>query len=418
MKRYGLILLLLLAPQLWAAEDQAIVRMEIIPETVSVGEPATMRVTVLGPTWFTRPPVFPSFEIANAVVRLPPDSSMPFSEQVDGETWSGIVRDYEIYPLLAARYSLGGQMLKVSIANPGKDPVLVDVAMPEASLQAIVPAGSEGLDPWLAGRELTLSRNIEGDSDSLEAGDAVVARTVAEIDGLPAIFLPPLYPDLQIEGVSVYADSPLVEDGDTGRRTEQHTLVFAYGGEFTLPAIELDWWNTESESLEKVSVAAMTLTVTGPPAQIAKPVEEAGRDWKALVVKAVAAILLAYLLWRLARVMVVRARQRAKKVKASESYAFKQLVRACAGQDKARVYHSLLAWLERLAPSLDAHRFIRDYGDKSLEEAFAALSEHLYQNPEQQVDLRALASGLEKARQTYQRQQSAGSHTLLPPLNP
>ena len=61
------------------AQQSPIVRVSVTPETVSVGESAELRVTVLVPTWFPRPPVYPAFELANAITRLPADSSYPVS---------------------------------------------------------------------------------------------------------------------------------------------------------------------------------------------------------------------------------------------------------------------------------------------------------------------------------------------------
>ena len=69
-----------------------VVQIDLQPDTVTVGEAATLRVTVLGPTWFPKPPVFPSFEVPNAIVRLPPDSSRPTSAEVNGERWNGVSR--------------------------------------------------------------------------------------------------------------------------------------------------------------------------------------------------------------------------------------------------------------------------------------------------------------------------------------
>ena len=48
------------------AQEQPIVRVQVTPNSASVGEAAELTVTVLVPTWFTRPPVYPSFELANA----------------------------------------------------------------------------------------------------------------------------------------------------------------------------------------------------------------------------------------------------------------------------------------------------------------------------------------------------------------
>ena len=102
-------------------QEQPVVRVEVTPETVIVGESAQMTVTVLVPTWFTRPLVYPSFELANAMTRLPADSSYPIRERVGNESWSGIVRSYEIYPLLGATYRFSGQSMQITYANQGYD---------------------------------------------------------------------------------------------------------------------------------------------------------------------------------------------------------------------------------------------------------------------------------------------------------
>ena len=66
----------------------------------------------------------------------------------------------------------------------------------------------------------------------------------AELDGLPAIFLPPLLPELDVDGVSGYADVPKLGDGPPARREEKLTLVFD-GSPTTTPrpaAPEIEGW--------------------------------------------------------------------------------------------------------------------------------------------------------------------------------
>ena len=56
------------------AQELPVVRVQVKPESVIVGEAAELTVTVLVPTWFTRPVIYPQFELANAMTRLPSDS--------------------------------------------------------------------------------------------------------------------------------------------------------------------------------------------------------------------------------------------------------------------------------------------------------------------------------------------------------
>ncbi|MCZ6644603.1 MAG: hypothetical protein O7F71_23775, partial [Gammaproteobacteria bacterium] len=59
------------------AEDTPVVRVSVEPDVVQVGETVSVQIVVLSPTWFPKPPAFPSFELANLITRLPPDSSYP-----------------------------------------------------------------------------------------------------------------------------------------------------------------------------------------------------------------------------------------------------------------------------------------------------------------------------------------------------
>lgn len=399
------------------AQEQPLVRVEVTPETVNVGEPANMRVTVLVPTWFTRPPVYPGFELSNAITRLPPDSSFPTSQRIGNETWSGIVRDYQVYPLLGASYRISGQVISVTYANPGSSPVTFDVDVPDIVFRGEVPTGAAQLDPYLAGSDLTLSRDVDGDLSDLAAGDAIVLRYTAELDGLPAIFLPPLAPELQFDGVSVYADAPRVEDGTVARRSEKLTLVFDAGGEFSVPDVELSFWNTESESVEVVTAEGFAISVAGPA--VVPPDTDAAteRRWPQTLAILFAAVVLLVMRRRVPK-MLRSYRAAAERRRQTERYAFEQLQKAIASERPEPAYHALLAWLERLQPGMDARSFARTYGDASLLAAIDALSGGLYNDAAAQIELRSLRGKLATARKLFLQPRSASGSPSLPPLNP
>ena len=417
MRALLLAILVLAASGAWG-QQQPVVRAEVAPESVIVGEAAELTVTVLVPTWFTRPPVYPTFELANAMTRMPADSSYPFRERVGGESWSGIVRTFEIYPLLGASYRMAGQTIAVTFANPGSDPISVDIEVPEVVLRGVVPEGAESLDPYIAGQSLEVGIDVEGDLNDLEVGDAIVITYRAELDGLPAIFLPPLAPDLAFEGVSVYRDMPEVQDGKTARRAETVTLVFEAGGEFSIPGTELSYWNTPSQSIETAASDGLIVSVKGPPAASTTEADAAESRWQRVAAIAVSAIALLAVLWRGFPILLRRYREAAERRRLTEDYAFRQLLSALGSDEPAETYRALLRWIERLEPGMDARSFAAHYGDESLSEALTALSRGLYGGAEGSVDLGPVRRKLQIARRRHFDRNSVSSALELPPLNP
>lgn len=399
-------------------QEKPVVRVQVTPDSVIVGEAVELTVTVLVPTWFTRPSVYPTFELANAMTRMPADNSYTMRERIGNESWSGIVRSYEVYPLMGATYRLGGQVMSITYANPGSEPLTVDVELSELVFRGVVPAGAESLEPYLAGRDLELSLDIEGEQDNLVAGDALVLRYTAELDGLPAIFLPPLVPDLQFDGVSIYEDVPEVEDGTLARRSEKVTLVFDAGGEFTIPDLELSYWSTETKSIETATVAGLAISVEGPPAAPASADEMQRSRWPQItwLIAGLAASLL--IAWRGAPVVARRYREARERRQQSERHAFKLLSRALGSENSETVYAALLQWISRLDTGMSIRQFAAKFGDESLRAAVEALSAGIYSDAGHPGELRSVRSKLAAARRRYLQQCSPRRTPLLPPLNP
>ena len=400
--------------------QEPIVRVTASPQEVAVGESVALQVTVLVPTWFSRSPVYPAFELANTITRLPPDSSYPTSERIGRETWSGIVRTYQIYPLVGATFRLSDQSMTVTYTDPETyKPEKVEVDVPEIEFRARVPTGAEALNPYVAGRRLTLNREIEGETESLKVGDALVVRYTAELDGMPAIFLPPLVVPEEAPGVSIYPDEAVVEDGEPARRSETLTLVFEAGGEFTVPGAEIQWWNREESIVETESVPSMSVSVAGPP--VPSPEEEvpaAKPRWPAILawVALIAAILWALRRWGpqlQARWDAYQYRRRR-----SEGYAFGKLRKALRSGDPATVDQALLTWLERIEPGMGAREFAQRYGDAKLRSRIDEIRHSLYSRNVGAVHLRRLEGPLIAARRRCAKAARERQSLALPPMNP
>lgn len=420
--KYGVALVLAMAAQTAVAQVDPVVRMQVEPPSVRLGEALSLTVTVLVPTYFPRPPVFPDFELANAITRLPPDSSYPTSERIDGESWSGIVREYRIFPLAAATYRIEGTTMRVTYADPGAEPIVRDVAVPDVAFRGTVPDGAEILDPYLAGSALDLALDVEGADGELAVGDAVVLTYQATLAGLPSMFLPMLATGIEDMGgegaVTVYADAPRFDDDDgIAMRTERVTLVFNAGGDFSVPGPTLDYWNTTAEGLRTVRTRSLSFSVAGPPpvneAAAARGAQKRNRWPVALLA---GAFLLA--LGAAHRVGRPAVRLRLARWRASEAYAFRRLRRDLGAQGEDEVYRSVQRWLGRLGPGLGPRAFAASYGDSALRADVDALSDRAFGGRGGEVDLRSFEARLVAARHRYLRCRGVAGDRGLAPLNP
>ena len=114
----SLLAVLLFLPVLALAQTGPQVTVTPPEGDIIVGQPVTLRITVLVPTWMPKPPVYPSIEVPDLLVRLPERATTPTSQKVEGETWSGTTRGYRLYPLARGTYEIPGQDMIVTWADP------------------------------------------------------------------------------------------------------------------------------------------------------------------------------------------------------------------------------------------------------------------------------------------------------------
>lgn len=395
------VLLIFFCFLLWSplrAQEQpsALVRAEIEPLSGTPGQPLRLRVTVLVPTWFLQPPVYPALELPNAVTRLPPNSSFNTNERIAGQNWAGIVRDYIIYPQVAARYELTGQHITLRYADPATNEAIIErVALPAVAFSAGIPAGAEGLSPFLAGTALSLEQSIIPSEVSLQMGDAIERRVSATITGTPAMFLPQLLSATTNSDIKFYPREPRIADSPgargapvTGTREESGLYVFERPGNYRLPGISLRWWNGGKQVVETASLPAITLEVKPPPgADVSPELPVAGRsgfDGPARTAGTGLALLMAGLLaWRYARSLRIWIDRQMETHRATEGHAFRRVMRSLRpemrdAKDVAAFYNNFYGWLHRLAPGSPLEALLRSREVAKLLPSLQALGRSAY----------------------------------------
>ncbi|MBO6508179.1 MAG: BatD family protein [Roseibium sp.] len=362
------------------AQTEPVLRTDFEKTSAIPGQPLLFRVTVLVPTWMPKPPVFPSFEVPNVIVRLPSRASGPTSERIDGETWSGVSRLYRLYPIVPGTFEIPAGTIKVTYSDPeSSQPVETEVSTNAFSLTGEIPDGAENLDPFLAAKSVKLERTVEGETENLAAGDALKITTRISVSGVSPMFVPPVTDQLAVDGLSVYPSDPVISEKEdrgllSGQRTEVMSIVAEFAGDYALPELKLSWYNLDSGSVETVSAPAITFAVTGSTPDT--PPEPEPMDWRSLVFQAALLILGVFLLVLLGRKLVPLVKEnisrRQQAYLASEPHAFRQLKNSIDARSLDRVLRTFQIWHQFYAsPSAN-------FDDRHFEAVLAAIGSRHY----------------------------------------
>lgn len=126
--------------------------------------------------------------------------------------------------------------------------------------------------PWLPARSLSLGESWNPEPDHSQVGDSLTRSLTLKAEGLSSSQLPPL-PVTEANGLRSYPDQPQLSNqvsdrGLIGSREDSQALVPNRSGSIELPAVEVVWWNTHEDHLERSSLPARTLQVANNPSLV------------------------------------------------------------------------------------------------------------------------------------------------------
>jgi len=404
-----------------SAALQPILRANVAPPSVTVGQKTTLMLDVLAPNYMTRPPVTPEFQISNAVTRA--GSTVNLTEQVNGTTYAGVRYEFLIYPQEPGSYSLPAQNVTVTYAAEppaSREAVLVT---PELSFDAIIPDAAQELDPFVAAARLAIRQQIKLSSDPLKVGDSIVRTVTVEADETPAMLLPPLLAD-RVAGADGYAAQPQLQDKFESRtgtlvsqRVDQVTYIMQQTGKFGLPAIDIAWWNVRDGKVEHATADAVVLNIAENPAVQSRGESGSSLSWRRIALFIVdhrwtmllIVILASACVWfgpGVAARIRDRIRRRRDAYRRSEAFAFAKFRAAARQGDTGRTYFALLDWLGRFEPGMSLRAFAAGACDAELDVEIAAVESRLFgsgSTTSERQSLVRLAKRVAAARRQLQR---------------
>lgn len=291
-----------------------------------------------------------------------------YEKLIDGVRHGVIETRYAIYPQRSGEMIIPAVMftatpVQFDAAGAPHPGALTHVASAQMPLSvrprpALYPADQ----PWLPARSLSVAESWNPDSEQAQVGDSLTRSVTVRAEGLASAQLPPL-PALDVKGLRHYPDQPQLanqnsERGLVGSRTEREALVPTRAGSLELPALEVVWWNTFEDHLERTRLPARTLQVAEAPNTAAEPAPDTleatrpARLWPWQVATGVSLLLALLgfgLWWRERRLPAV---PKGVPAAANSRERLEDLKRACQANDPQATRQALDAWARQQPETL------------------------------------------------------------------
>ena len=192
----------------------------------------------------------------------------------NGVRYGVIERTYAIFPQTSGELTIEPLRFEARLAAPRRsffDPLgggqLKRVRSRPLTVKVKpLPAGADAAS-WLPAEQVLVKQEWSQNPAQLTAGEPVTRTLTLVARGMLASQLP----DIRLpetDGVKQYPDKPVLNSKTDGKgvvasKQIKIALIPAYGGNYTLPAIRIPWWNTRTGKAEVATVPATTLVVSG-----------------------------------------------------------------------------------------------------------------------------------------------------------
>ncbi|MBY0378253.1 MAG: BatD family protein [Gammaproteobacteria bacterium] len=139
------------------------------------------------------------------------------------------------------------------------------ISAPSLSLKVNTVPGMTKSSWWLPSTKVLLTDSWTQNPPHFQSGVPITRTLTLRAQNVIAEQLPTLAPS-QNDGFQLYPDKPLLNTDSNGfqlqaTRTEKIAYLPNANGQLTIPAINIDWWDTDSNSPKKVTIPAYTVTV-------------------------------------------------------------------------------------------------------------------------------------------------------------
>ena len=245
--------------------DDLYLEIEVNKDSVYVQEQLLFTVRLFYTINGIRNPVFTELEMEDTVTQLI-GSPNQYERLIDGERFGVYEKRYVIFPQRSGPLQIPDILFRGEVTDGSSNFVFRNMntrrvtAFIEGTTIEVKerPASLPRGEGWLPVTGLALEETWSGDLGELKVGDSVVRTIVLRAEGLDGAVLPPFSPE-NIQGLNLYPDPAdisrtFVDGSIVGTRIETSTYVALEAGVIEVPALDVAWWDVNSDSARTTSL--------------------------------------------------------------------------------------------------------------------------------------------------------------------
>jgi BatD DUF11 like domain len=198
-----------------------------------------------------------------------------YQTKINGEPGIVVETKYAVFPQQSGELVIPSILYQVSLSsgqgdlwdrfygNRQNNILRLRTEEQKISVQPIPDAAAS--TSWQPATQYELTDHWSSSLDNAKVGEPITRTITIKAEGLTAGQIHPLQLPTQ-DGLTFYADQAQTEDsklanGITGSRIETLAIVPTQEGRFTLPEIQVNWWDTKTNSMQIARLPAVTLNV-------------------------------------------------------------------------------------------------------------------------------------------------------------
>ncbi|NRA40874.1 MAG: protein BatD [Pseudomonadales bacterium] len=200
-----------------------------------------------------------------------------FRREINGKTFLSYELKYMLFPQKSGELIIPASVVQAEVLEANQRRSLFSQGKPirvrgQTLTVTVKPIPSTFADSdWLPAKRLQLSDSFNRPPDRMQVGDAITRNINIEATGLMYAQLPEVALN-KLDGFSVYPEQKqqtpqqVMQAGNLiASKQQSFSLVATAAGNYTLPAITVKWFNTETQQAEIASLPAINITVSANP---------------------------------------------------------------------------------------------------------------------------------------------------------